>query len=83
MGACLLSPSTLLFGPLCWAVQQVQEADRGSWAFQQGVLLLAQVSVVQADNFAWFGYPDDPEPSARSFLPGLAKAGVLAIFRKT
>ena len=32
-----------------------------------------QVSLVQAENFAWFGYPDDPEPSARNFLPGLAK----------
>jgi hypothetical protein len=32
-----------------------------------------QVSMVQADNFSWFGYPDDIEPSARNFLPGLAK----------
>ena len=32
-----------------------------------------QVSLVQADNFAWFGYPDDPEPSARNFLPGLVQ----------
>ena len=35
-----------------------------------------QVSLVQADNFAWFGYPDDPEPSARNFLPGLAKVSL-------
>ena len=41
--------------------------------------LLVQVSLVQAGNFAWFGYPDDPEPSARNFLPGLAKAGTLTL----
>ena len=78
----LIQSTFLLFGPLCWAVQQGQKADQGRQALEEGVLLLAQVSVVQADNFAWFGYPDDPEPSARSFLPGLAKAGVLTIFRK-
>ncbi len=42
----------------------------------KSMLLLVQVSLVQAENFAWFGYPDDPEPSARNFLPGLAKAGI-------
>jgi hypothetical protein len=40
----------------------------------QDVLWVAQVSLVQADNFSWFGYPDDTEPSARNLLPGLAKA---------
>lgn len=31
------------------------------------------MSLVQADNFSWFGYPDDTELSARNFFPGLAK----------
>lgn len=31
----------------------------------------AQVHLHQADNFSWFGYPDDTEPSSRSFVPGL------------
>ncbi|CAL8466123.1 g5659 [Coccomyxa elongata] len=45
----------------------------------QGKLVLqlhadaAKVSLVQADNFSWFGYPDDTELSARNFFPGLAK----------
>ncbi|KAK9840821.1 hypothetical protein WJX81_007219 [Elliptochloris bilobata] len=32
----------------------------------------AQVKLVQADNFAWFGFPDDTEPSSREFVPGLS-----------
>ena len=39
----------------------------------EALQLHVQVSLVQADNFAWFGYPDDPEPSARNFLPGLVQ----------
>lgn len=31
----------------------------------------AQVKLMQADNFAWFGFPDDTEPSSRDFVPGL------------
>ncbi len=30
----------------------------------------AQVKLMQADNFAWFGFPDDTEPSSRDFVPG-------------
>jgi hypothetical protein len=34
---------------------------------------------VQGDNFAWFGFPDDTEPSSRNLLPGLAKVGTLGL----
>ena len=30
-----------------------------------------QITLVQGENFSWFGYPDDTSPSARNFLPGL------------
>ena len=29
-----------------------------------------QLDLVQADNYSWFGYPEDTVPSARNFLPG-------------
>lgn len=32
----------------------------------------ADVSIVQATNYSWFGYPMDTEPSARDFVPGLS-----------
>jgi hypothetical protein len=35
--------------------------------------VVLQVSLIQADNFSWFGYPDDTVPSARNLVPGLAK----------
>ena len=31
----------------------------------------ADINLRQASNFSWFGFPDDTEPSARNFLPGL------------
>lgn len=31
----------------------------------------ADVHLKQADNFSWFGYPEDTFPSSRNFLPGL------------
>jgi hypothetical protein len=34
-------------------------------------LLEPRVTVRQAENYSWFGYPDDTSPSARNFLPGL------------
>ena len=34
-----------------------------------------QVDLVQASNLSWFGYPEDPSPSARNLLPGLNKVG--------
>ena len=34
-----------------------------------------QVDLVQGSNFSWFGYPDDTQPSARNFLPGLSSLG--------
>ena len=33
----------------------------------------ARGELVQCDNFSWFGFPDDTEPSCRDFLPGLDK----------
>ena len=50
------------------------------WKVHPAVRVLVQVSLVQADNFSWFGYPDDTEPSARNLLPGLAKAMPLLPF---
>ena len=35
----------------------------------------AELHAVQADNYSWFGYPDDTTPSARDFLPGLRPPG--------
>lgn len=40
--------------------------------------LATQVKLVQADNFAWFGFPDDTEPSSREFVPGLKPVCFLA-----
>ncbi len=60
-----------------------EDSLRGSGSFLRALLVLVQVSLVQAENFAWFGYPDDPEPSARNFLPGLAKAGILTLIRES
>ena len=40
--------------------------------------LATQVKLVQADNFAWFGFPDDTEPSSREFVPGLKTVCSLA-----
>lgn len=34
---------------------------------------------MQADNFSWFGFPDDTEPSARNLFPGLAKVHALRV----
>jgi hypothetical protein len=34
----------------------------------------AEVDLRQADNFSWFGFPDDTAPSSRDFAPGLPKA---------
>jgi uncharacterized membrane protein YgcG len=34
-----------------------------------------EVHLRQADNFSWFGFPDDTSPSARNFLPGLGGGG--------
>ncbi|KAL4547159.1 hypothetical protein Ndes2526B_g07937 [Nannochloris sp. 'desiccata'] len=31
----------------------------------------AEVHLKQADNFSWFGFPDDTTPSSRDFVPGL------------
>ncbi|KAK9804274.1 hypothetical protein WJX72_004315 [[Myrmecia] bisecta] len=33
----------------------------------------AQVTLVQNNNFSWFGYPDDTQPTARNVVPGLAQ----------
>lgn len=39
------------------------------------VLPALQLDLVQADNYSWFGYPEDTEPSARNFLPGSPGGG--------
>lgn len=31
----------------------------------------AEINLQQADNFSWFGFPDDTSPSSRNFVPGL------------
>lgn len=31
----------------------------------------AEVHLKQADNYSWFGFPDDTMPTSRNFLPGL------------
>lgn len=33
----------------------------------------AEVHLHQGNNYSWFGYPEDTEPSARDFLPGLTE----------
>jgi hypothetical protein len=33
----------------------------------------AEVHLKQADNFSWFGFPDDTVPSSREFVPGLTE----------
>ena len=51
-------------GPLAGARVQCRPGrKRGS--------VLLQVNLVQCPNLSWCGYPEDTEPSARNFVPGL------------
>ena len=54
--------------------------DVGQSLSQRRVVLTArakeaELHAVQADNYSWFGYPDDTVPSSRNFLPGLRRSG--------
>ena len=35
----------------------------------------ADVTLRQAENYSWFGFPDDTQPSARDFVPGARGGG--------
>jgi len=75
-----VGPITLGEGPVERSTATLERVSLGFSPIQsifRGRLVLtvrvggAEVHLKQADNFSWFGFPDDTTPSSRDFVPGL------------